>query len=163
LLAEFRRELDLEAPFDADRLHTLKGSSSTLGARRIAEAAAALEQRVRKGEPLVLDELNAAIAEVKRSIDSIVEVAATESVPSASASSAMAGPQLLQIAKQMHEHLRDNNLAAVTCFEEMKSLVGARYNGAMKALEASLDRLDFEAARAHLAEIESQLPREHAS
>jgi len=53
--------------------------------------------------------------------------------------------------------------AAVTCFEEMRSLVGSSYAQPMKELEASLDRLDFESARAQLAEIESQLPREQAS
>src|SRR5438874_135789 len=59
------------------------------------------------------------------------------------------------ITKKMHEHLAANNLAAVSCFEELKLLAGANID--MKALEQSLDRLDFDAAREHLHVIERRL------
>ncbi len=164
LLAEFRKELDADEPMNADRLHTLKGSSSTLGARRVAEAAAALEQRARKGEPLFFDELRSAIEEVKESISRVI--------PSVSEGSGRVGSDIaphtprplaplgvtLEIAKRMDDHLKDNNLAAVACFDELKSLVGPNFNAPMQQLEASLDKLDFDAARAHLAAITAELP-----
>jgi CheY-like chemotaxis protein/HPt (histidine-containing phosphotransfer) domain-containing protein len=177
LLAELRRELDSTAPMDADRLHTLKGSASTLGARRIADAAAAQEQRCRKNEPVILEELEAAIAEVKESIDVALaphpasthpvpaedgEVSAHSELPSPGLREeglAMSGPKMLTIAKRMSKHLEENNLAAVTCFEELKLLAGAKLQQPMLQLEESLDRLDFDAARSHLAAIEAKVAR----
>src|SRR5438874_8663782 len=145
LLAEFRRELDGAAPMDADRLHTLKGSSSTLGARRIAEAAAALEQRARKGEPLSLDELHLAINEVKQSIALVMPSESEGSGWVGGAPPSPPDPSLslgmtLEIAKKMDDLLQDNNLAAVTCFEELKSLVCSIIHELLNGLEPSLYR-----------------------
>jgi two-component system sensor histidine kinase/response regulator len=168
LLAEFRTELDLDGAVDADRLHTLKGSSSTLGARRVAEACAAQELRVRKGEPLDLSDLHAAVAEVLESIALVIAGDAAghgSAVPNpdpresgtAQPCPTPSGTDMLTIAKRMSDHLKENNLAAVTCFEELKSLAGGRFREPMLQLEESLDRLDFDAARTHLATIESQV------
>ncbi|HJQ36778.1 MAG TPA: hypothetical protein VKB93_06545, partial [Thermoanaerobaculia bacterium] len=73
-----------------------------------------------------------------------------------------AAPQasLIPIAKQMREHLRHHNLDAMSCFEELKRLAGARWPEPLRELEASLDRLDFAAAAVHLDVIEAQLAQE---
>jgi len=160
LIAELRRDLDETLPKLQratgsellDLLHTLKGSAATLGARRVADEAAALEARARKGESVSLDALTAATAEVQTSIASLIDVTPpAQHAPAADTSS------LIPIAKRMSEHLRENNLAAMTCFEEMKSLAGPQLHEAMRELERSLDRLDFDAARAQLAAIEARL------
>jgi len=156
LLAEFRKELDLTIPFDADRLHTLKGSSSTLGARRVAEIAAQLEQRARKGDPFTIDELQLAVNEVKESIERVI--------PSGSERSgrgvALAHPDpslplgvTLEIARKLDDHLKANNLAAVSIFAELKNAAGTQFQQPLEQLEASLDQLDFDRARAHLRTI----------
>jgi polar amino acid transport system substrate-binding protein len=164
LLNEFRRELEVTQPMDADRLHTLKGSSATLGARRVAEAAAALEGKARKGEPLILDDLNAAIDEVRGTINALLDADASplapprgERVAEGRVRGEGVGSDILTIARRMSAHLKDNNLAAVTCFEELKSLIGPRHREPMLKLEESLDRLDFDAARDHLRVIEEHL------
>jgi signal transduction histidine kinase/CheY-like chemotaxis protein/HPt (histidine-containing phosphotransfer) domain-containing protein len=166
LLAEFRREMDEVLPHlrsliegnvtseAMDVLHTVKGSSATLGARRVAEIAAALESRLRKGEAITADELAEAVAEVRMSIDAFLSADAppvVETKPGAS------NPQILPIAKRLAEHLRKNNLAAMSCFEELKAVAGSRFGEPMVKLEQSLDRLDFDAARVHLESIETQL------
>jgi hypothetical protein len=63
----------------------------------------------------------------------------------------------LPIAERLHEHLAQNNLAAVSCFEELKSVAGARFREPMHQIELSLDRLDFDAARSILKTIEEEL------
>ena len=60
----------------------------------------------------------------------------------------------------MRDHLDKNNLAAMQCFDELKTAAGSRWPEPLRALEASLDKLDFNAARVHLEQIESQLQRE---
>jgi signal transduction histidine kinase/CheY-like chemotaxis protein/HPt (histidine-containing phosphotransfer) domain-containing protein len=160
LIAELRRDLDETLPRLArasgtellDLLHTLKGSAATLGARRVADEAAALEGKLRRGETVTLDAINSATAEVQSSIASIIDDA-----PPPQTATRADKALLIPIAKRMSEHLRENNLAAMTCFEELKSLAGPTLREAMRALEASLDRLDFDAARAQLAEIEARL------
>jgi CheY-like chemotaxis protein len=144
LLAEFRREMD----------EVLPHLRSLIGARRVAEIAAALESRLRKGEAITADELAEAVAEVRMSIDAFLSADAppvVETKPGAS------NPQILPIAKRLAEHLRKNNLAAMSCFEELKAVAGSRFGEPMVKLEQSLDRLDFDAARVHLESIETQL------
>ncbi|HJQ40278.1 MAG TPA: response regulator, partial [Thermoanaerobaculia bacterium] len=73
LALEFDRDLEtvlakLHGSNVLDTLHTLKGTAATMGARRIAEEAAALEAKVRRGEATAFDELAAAIAETRGSI-----------------------------------------------------------------------------------------------
>jgi len=177
LLAEFRRETDemlphLRSLIDGnvtseamDVLHTLKGSSATLGARRIAEISASLESRLRRGEAITLDELNEAITEVRASIEKYLDEECRTGSPTRPPGASEDPPyvQLLPIAKQLGEHLRANNLAAMSSFEELKSAAGARFSEPMQRLQQSLDRLDFDAAQVHLHAIESQLGAEEAS
>ena len=156
LLAEFRKELDLTIPFDADRLHTLKGSSSTLGARRVAEIAAQLEQRARKGDPFTIDELQLAVNEVKESIERVIPSGSERSgrgVAPAHPDPSLPLGVTLEIARKLDDHLKANNLAAVSIFAELKNAAGTQFQQPLEQLEASLDQLDFDRARAHLRTI----------
>jgi hypothetical protein len=47
-------------------------------------------------------------------------------------------------------------------FDELKTAAAGRWPEPLRALESSLDRLDFGAASTHLATIESQLAREES-
>ena len=171
LLAEFRREMDEVLPHlraliegnvtseAMDVLHTVKGSAATLGARRVAEIAAALESRLRKGEAITADELEEAVGEVRESIEAFLDAERGADVPSAQGGRDVRPPQaLLPIAKKLGEHLRANNLAAMTCFEELKALAGTRFGEPLRQLEQSLDRLDFDAARVQLETILNVIP-----
>jgi len=144
-----------------DVLHTVKGSSATLGARRVAEIAAALESRLRKGEAITVDELAEATAEVRASIDAFLEEERRTGPPTRP--DALENVPLLPITKRLGEHLRSNNLGAMTCFEELKAASGARFHEPLSKLEQSLDRLDFDAARVHLESIETELGSEEAA
>jgi two-component system sensor histidine kinase/response regulator len=169
LLAEFRRELNdtlprLQSYVDAcstvqatDLLHTLKGSSATLGARRVADIAASIESRLRKGEPVTLDQLQSAAEEVQASLDGVLRTNQPSGSLAPARDDIVAGPRLLEIAKKLSEQLEGNNLEAMTSFEELKSAVGSHFAASMQAIEESLDRLDFDAARTHLGALEAEL------
>jgi GTP1/Obg family GTP-binding protein len=69
---------------------------------------------------------------------------------------------MLTIARRLDEQLRENNLGAVQCFEELRAAAAGRFADAMQQIERSLDRLDFDAARTHLRALEAELPPEAA-
>jgi CheY-like chemotaxis protein/HPt (histidine-containing phosphotransfer) domain-containing protein len=167
LIVEFRRDLlgalpkirkAIEGSDMAqahDLLHTLKGSAATMGARRVAQEAATLESWIRRGVPVVLGDLAAAIEEATESIESLT---ALLNVGRASARPGRAEAQptsVLPIAEKMREHLDANNLAAVDFFPALKSAAGEKHAEPLRLLEESLDRLDFVAARRYLDQIEA--------
>jgi two-component system sensor histidine kinase/response regulator len=157
LLVELRRDLEstiarlrAATPRESlDILHTLKGSASTLGARRVAEQAATLETIARDGGSIEPGELESAIEQTTASIDAVLKSGGEPKPPAPHG-------ELLPIAKRMRAHLDANNLAAMECFEELKALAGARWPEPMRRLEASLDRLDFASARQLLDAIVSE-------
>ena len=90
LIAEFRRDLlgalpKLRKAIEGsdmaqahDLLHTLKGTAATMGARQVAQEAATLESWIRRGVPVVLGDLAAAIDEATDSIESLNTVLSGE-------------------------------------------------------------------------------------
>ena len=170
LIAEFRRDLlgtlprlrkaieESDMAQAHDLLHTLKGSAATMGARQVAQEAATLESWIRRGVPVVLGDLAAAIDEATESIESLsTQLSVSPAIPPAivSPSAGEIAGATLAIAKKMREHLDANNLAAVDCFADLKSAAGEKHAAPLRLLEESLDRLDFAAARRHLDEIEA--------
>ena len=178
LIAEFRRDLlgalpqirkavegsDMAQAHDL--LHTLKGSAATMGARQVAQEAATLESWIRRGVPVVLADLAAAIDEASDSIESLnplLNGVAPAILPAGGRAAAAkdagriagATPTLLPIARKMREHLDANNLAAVDCFSDLRLAVGDKHAEPLRMLEVSLDRLDFAAARRYLDQIEA--------
>ena len=169
---ELRKDLDEQLPRIAaalkqsepkealELLHSLKGCAATLGARRVSEAAAALEIRLRRGEAVVLTDLEAASTELK---ESIVRIVVNQAPAPAASLPPLDRSLLLPIARRLDEQLEANNFAAVKCFEELRAAAGPRFSEVMQRLEQTLDRLDFNAARAHLRDVESQLTAEEAT
>jgi signal transduction histidine kinase/DNA-binding response OmpR family regulator len=168
LIAEFRRDLlgalpkirkaieESDMAQAHDLLHTLKGSAATMGARQVAQEAATLESWIRRGVPVVLGDLAAAIDEATESIESVNSLlSGAEAAPPPRGGEAAASKALLPIARKMREHLDANNLAAVDCFAELKLAAGDKHPEPLRMLEESLDRLDFAAARRYLDQIEA--------
>jgi hypothetical protein len=110
----------------------------------------------------VLTDLLSAATELNESIARVVTPAAPPAAPPPAApppahAADAPGVAVLPIARRLDEQLRENNLAAVKCFEELRDAAGTRFAVPLQRLEQSLDRLDFEAAREHLRELEAQL------
>ena len=129
-----------------------------MGAKQVAQEAATLESWIRRGVPVVLADLAAAIDEATDSIETLNTLLSMESnVGRASARPGRAEARptsaLLPIAQKMREHLDANNLAAVDCFADLKAAIGS--SEPLRMLEESLDRLDFAAARRYLDQIEA--------
>jgi len=167
LIAEFRRDLlgalpkirkaieDSDMAQAHDLLHTLKGSAATMGAKQVAQEAATLESWIRRGVPVVLGDLAAAIDEATDSIETLNTVLGGAPAASPAHAGRIGATPLLPITKKMREHLEANNLAAVDCFPDLKSAVGEKHSEPLRMLEESLDRLDFESARRYLDQIEA--------
>jgi two-component system sensor histidine kinase/response regulator len=177
LIVEFRRDLlgalpkirkaieESDMAQAHDLLHTLKGSAATMGARQVAQEAATLESWIRRGVPVVLGDLAAAIDEATDSIESLNAMLSVAARPSPAATQHPLPPgeggrrpgegrgATLNIARKMREHLEANNLAAVDCFADLKAAVGN--SEPLRMLEESLERLDFAAARRYLDQIEA--------
>ena len=131
-------------------LHTLKGSAATLGARELAESAAALEIALRDSGDVALDDL-------AQSLDAFHTAAAR--FPGNGSNGGNGRPVSLDEVKPLIEQLArllpQNNLGALECFQQLKKLVGGRPE--MASLEDALDRLDFQAAIPHLRSLEREL------
>jgi len=167
LIAEFRRDLlgalpkirkaieDSDMAQAHDLPHTLKGSAATMGAKQVAQEAATLESWIRRGVPVVLGDLAAAIDEATDSIETLNTVLGGAPAASPAHAGRIGATPLLPITKKMREHLEANNLAAVDCFPDLKSAVGEKHSEPLRMLEESLDRLDFESARRYLDQIEA--------
>jgi two-component system sensor histidine kinase/response regulator len=159
----------------AHLLHTLKGTSATLGAVRVAAASAALEKEL-KATPSArpsLDELAAAIEEARASGAALGFGAPSGAVPAATAAGAAAavgGVQVasldrdaarkaLAIARRLATSLASSDLAATSDLAELRSVLDPRFPGPLGELHDSLERLDFEAARAPLATLLGELEK----
>jgi two-component system sensor histidine kinase/response regulator len=146
------------ATMDALRLlHTLKGTAGTVGADRVAAAAASLEATLRTpGSAVVLDELFAAAEEARRGAAQTSESAA----PARSGEPTLT-PRVafvaLPIALRLAGLLADSNLAATECVAELDAALEGGLRGPVRELAAAVDRLDFTVASGHLDEIQRAL------
>jgi PAS domain S-box-containing protein len=161
LATQIRQAIDHEQPSTAmDVLHTLKGTSSTLGADRVAEASAALEKALSDSQDWVelADRLEREIALVLGGWQAHDhDLTTPDHAPPAGQviDAAMVGPLL----REMAHLLSENNLKARPCFEELREAIAALGTsaGQIQNLERSLDRLDFEAASRTLEVIAAEL------
>lgn len=141
-------------------LHTLKGSAATIGARRLADAAAKLETSLREGTDTKIASggLRIALQEFRESADLLSGVP-RKSEPGVATTPVRAedAKAALPLIRTMNEYLKQNNLATMECFREIRNLIGSRFPNQLSDLEDCLDRLDFESARSLLPEIEAAL------
>jgi two-component system sensor histidine kinase/response regulator len=142
-----------------DLLHTLKGTAGTVGARRVADSAAALERALKEAphRPLESAELFAALAEVCSGAAALALPAPAPPAAPAPALDQDSARRLLPLLERLAEDLANSNLAATSSFAELKQQLGGSSPAALEQLEACIHRLDFEAAAAHLAGIRSKL------
>jgi two-component system sensor histidine kinase/response regulator len=130
-------------------LHTLKGTSATVGARRVAEEAASLEaalKRAPRSKP--------SFAALAASVDEVLKDRVILEGPTAGAASSGARAPLepaaardaLPVARRLLAHVKESNLAASTTFQELKAILKTSLSQEVGDLEAALDVLDFDAA-----------------
>jgi two-component system sensor histidine kinase/response regulator len=173
LIASFGRELGgaadrLKAALAAgeigtalQQLHTLKGTAATVGAVVLAREAAALEKTLRHdaaARPSAAA-FESALREAERGVAVIAGTAVAPPAEQELPVDAEIARHGLPIVRQLHQHLAQSNLAATSTFAALKTVLGPRLPGPVRALETCLDRLDFDAALPHVAEIDAALTR----
>ncbi len=148
-------------------LHSLKGSAATIGAHRLAKAAATMESAVRRNQDggLLVAELEGAVEEYTASARTLAgeraggAPAAARAVERtvATGPAGSADPSVVALARQLDAFLATNNLEATNCFEQLRAALPGGDDEALGELARSLDQLDFNAARAALRSIEGLL------
>jgi len=149
-LPELRGELEVG---DADgarrRLHRVKGAAGTLGADRVASAAAELETTLERDPGAwSLEALQEAVGEVSSGLPAVLRAsqrgdAAPGSDAEPDAASAGRGVEILD---RLLDHLAKNDLAAGHVYHELQGALGRFLPGTLTELGAQLERLEFEAA-----------------
>ncbi len=140
--------------------HTVKGAAATLGAQRIAAAAAQVERDLRDQSAAAgaLDELSRALHEL-----SSAQLPAAQGQPAgvAAAESADAtgsGEAAQPLIAALRQCLTDNDLSADKHFQRLSAALGKNEHGKrLSAMEASINQLDFAQALEHLQAVETAL------
>jgi len=133
-----------------DLAHTIKGAAATLSARRIAEAAGAIELSARAGATptSTLDELAAALAEL-----CAAQVPHNASAPRG-ADRVASDAALADAVQNLRSELVGNSLGAERACAALAQLLGAAAQSEMRELADAIARLDYNAAERVLARIE---------
>ena len=134
--------------------HSLKGLAATLSMPEVTEAAEFLEKDLKRHDmasvPGVLGELETAMSVV---LPGLEELAPKEEEVAAEPAPVEEGlPTLAQAIAELSDLLRDNDFEASDRFAVLQKLLPGKgpWNDALSALQADMDRLDFEAARQSL-------------
>ncbi|HVJ55832.1 MAG TPA: response regulator [Aliidongia sp.] len=133
-------------------VHTVKGVAGNIGAKRVFNAALALEAALKS------DDLAAEPIEAFR--DALAEcVPRAIAPPAMSVETALFDESALRpLIAKLDPLLRKRDLDAEDCFAALKAIcAGTRLQSALGPLEASLQALDFEAARAALQDFAREI------
>ena len=120
--------------------HTLKGTSATLGAMALSEAAAALERCCQQAAP----QRQAACAQL-RAVAAVALLALQQAVPKpALAAQAERYPAALRVGLQeLLQLLQDDDLTALECFAQLRAALEAVPQTLALPLEAALQDMDL--------------------
>ncbi len=142
-LADWRADNASEA---RRTLHTLRGSIGTLGARRFAAAALALEKALQHRDRD--DELDAMFAAAARELtDTLAALHSWLAQQQAPAAPVLSDSEHDAVAR-WERLLAENNLAACDGYAQVRCALSARLAPqALAALDRAIERLDFAAAR----------------
>ena len=142
-----------------DLLHTLKGSAGTVGARRLASAAAALEIGLRGSSDgsVHLDELQSALEEFRRSAERLPIKRVSAPVAVVTSGLPIASVEIEPLVRRLVAQLEQNDFAAAETFADLRRLLQGARSDQMQLIEEALDRLDFEAARVEVMAIGTSL------
>ena len=140
------------------RVHTLSSSASNIGATRLASAAQALDQALRRRTHDGIAALLADFEIAEQSTQIAVSAALDGQPPSSKAPpSRWRSPDAA--LSRLRGLLDDNDTAAVDCLDELREWFGGQVpaTDAFQRLEASVNAYDFAQARTHLETLESWL------
>jgi PAS domain S-box-containing protein len=147
--SRLRRELSAgDRDAARQRAHALKGVAGTLGARRLQEAAGAVERSLADGRTVEvgdLDEVAEQLGELERRIRSAPteapDDAATPSLP------------IAEVVARLTHFLEVDSPDAVTWVRSHHDALRREHGAAADPLVAAIERYDFERARALLARL----------
>ncbi|RYG09885.1 MAG: sensor histidine kinase, partial [Chitinophagaceae bacterium] len=132
----------------AAMLHSMRGSIGTLGARRFASSALALELAIKNDKPLDVEPLIRVTEQTLR--DTITEASIwieQQQINSTNQISSIASDASFANMKQFRKLLSEQNLAACDRYEQLKSFLGSRLTEEnFSNLDAAINGLNFDDA-----------------
>jgi two-component system, sensor histidine kinase and response regulator len=151
---ELGRLLAAGADNDARRLlHTLKGTSATVGASRLAALAAEGEQRLRDGPlpdgpqaQVLVANVEAGAKAVMADLEPILHRLQAQRLPAHAAASPLDRAQLARDLSQLEELLQSSDLACLDVYARLRDQHGAALQQELDALDEAMAALDFEQA-----------------
>jgi signal transduction histidine kinase/DNA-binding response OmpR family regulator len=137
--------------------HTLKGVAASIGARQLAEAAAALESACHQAQaPEVIDSLLQAVDESLAPV--LVAIAAADiDQPAIPAVASAGSAQVPALAAELRPLLESADTRAGLIAEQLLAALSGDRRQPLERLIAQLELFDFDAALAIFAEAEPQL------
>ena len=153
--AQMRAALAADSRAPAAHLaHTLKGGAATLGLRRVAAAAAALETALHAGPvaPELLDELDAALGEIGAATLPMAE-------PPRQPAPGNGAPHSAQAWQELASALASNSISARAKFKVLLDGASVELQSSLAEVGKHIDALRFAPAAALLAELSGKQPR----
>ncbi|WP_395703913.1 PAS-domain containing protein [Aquabacterium sp.] len=153
-------------------LHTLRGMSATLGAARLAEAAALAERRLADGHAdagvaeaiqVLAGQTASAMTRLADGLAEAATAAAGNAAAGRSADPATDAQALLQRLPTLVALLREHDMAATDCFAELMQAHEATWAAALRPLSDAMTALDFDGALAACERLAGQLAQVQAA
>lgn len=134
-------------------LHTLKGIAATLGAISLSKLASEMEALVKAGINREKEDLHLEMLEqhLTQAVEFLSESAASFDAPATATSADLNRAQALLV--ELEQLLGQRNMRALHVFNDLKQAVGEKFRGELAALNEAITNLDFDSARAKVANL----------
>ena len=134
-------------------LHTLKGIAATLGATSLSKLASEMETQVKAGINREQEDLHLGMLDqhLTQAVEFLSESAASFDTPVAATPTDLNRAQALLV--ELEQLLVQRNMRALHVFTDLKQAVGEKFHGELTALNEAITNLDFDSARAKVANL----------
>lgn len=142
--------------------HTVKGLLGTIGALKLQQIAAALEQTLNQdSSPEAVKQL---MQQLEQGLAALLQELREKLPPEQGAAASTVNEQeLAALCGQLAALLQHDDLAAATLFEEHAAILNAAFPVGFSGLETAIRQFEYEAALAVLERLISEVPRQGAA
>ncbi len=135
-------------------LHTLQGTAGTVGARRLADYALQMKQRLHttngaESPPFSVDEFDAFIRQSCNALLAYAETLKSGSSTTMELRAKLDKPGIGKVLDELELLMRDKNMRAVNTFEQLRLTLGPAFGQKLMPLEQAMNNLDFPLSLQH--------------
>jgi PAS domain S-box-containing protein len=143
-------------------LHTLQGTAGTVGARRLADYALQMKQRLHttngaESAPFSVDEFDAFIRQSCNALLAYADALKSSSTTTMERRSGLDKPAIGKVFDELELLMRDKNMRAVNMFEQLRLTLGPAFGQKLMPLEQAMNNLDFPLSLQHARTLRAML------